>query len=55
MKMKKCPACGAYTFKESCPKCKGKTGDPAPAKFSPDDKYVKYRLEWRLRNERSED
>ena len=27
-----------------CPKCNGETKNSHPAKFSPDDKYMKYRL-----------
>gem|GEM_PF-563728 len=41
--MKKCKSCGVYTFKEECPECKGKTVNPHPAKFSPEDPYGKYR------------
>jgi len=43
MKMRKCPACKTYTFKELCPKCKEKTVSPLPPSFSPKDKYGKYR------------
>ncbi|MFH1786751.1 MAG: RNA-protein complex protein Nop10 [archaeon] len=46
----KCPTCYRYTLKEKCPVCAAETIIPAPARFSPDDKYVKYRLEWRLKN-----
>jgi H/ACA ribonucleoprotein complex subunit 3 len=42
-KMKKCEKCSTYTFKESCPKCGGKTINPVPAKYSPLDAYGKYR------------
>ena len=43
MKMRKCPVCGTYTFKEVCPKCGAKTIVPNPPKYSPIDKYGKYR------------
>jgi H/ACA ribonucleoprotein complex subunit 3 len=43
MKMRKCPNCKSYTFKDSCPKCGSKTINPEPPKFSPEDKYGKYR------------
>lgn len=43
MKIRKCPACNKYTFKEICPACNGKTENPNPPKFSPEDKYGKYR------------
>lgn len=43
-KMRKCMACGRYTFKESCPGCNSSpTATPHPAKFSPQDAYAKYR------------
>jgi len=51
--MKKCLKCGRYTLKEKCPLCGSETKDPKPARFSPDDKYVRYRLEWRMKNEGS--
>lgn len=38
----KCAACGSYTLKEKCD-CGGSATTPKPAKFSPDDKYAKYR------------
>ena len=31
-------------MKNECPACKNKTETAHPAKFSPDDKYLKYRL-----------
>ena len=43
MRMKKCKPCGAYTFKDVCPKCGGPTVSPQPPKFSPLDPYGKYR------------
>lgn len=41
--MMKCPACGNYTLKGNCPKCGKKTERPIPARYSPEDKYGKYR------------
>jgi len=38
-----CGKCGGYTMKEHCPKCKVKTDNPKPAKYSLDDAYGKYR------------
>jgi len=43
MKMKKCLSCKIYTFKEVCPKCNSKTSNPRPPRFSPEDKYGKWR------------
>jgi H/ACA ribonucleoprotein complex subunit 3 len=41
--LSKCTACGSYTMKFVCPKCGQATGFAHPAKYSPDDKYAKYR------------
>ncbi|TAL47536.1 RNA-protein complex protein Nop10 [archaeon] len=43
MRIRKCPKCNIYTFKDTCIKCKGPTSSPEPPKFSPQDKYGKYR------------
>lgn len=43
--LRKCEMCGEYTLRESlCPYCGGKVRVPHPPKFSPDDKYLKYRM-----------
>jgi len=42
-KILKCQNCGTYTMKGKCPDCKGKAVNIIPAKFSPEDKYGKYR------------
>ncbi len=39
----RCDKCKEYTLKETCPKCNIKTLSPKPVKFSPEDKYGKYR------------
>jgi len=40
----KCLQCGRYTIdKGRCPYCGGALKNPHPAKFSPEDKYGKYR------------
>ena len=42
--LRKCIECGRYTLKkDKCPYCEGNVKIPHPAKFSPDDKYAKYR------------
>ena len=41
--MRKCKECGEYTLEESCPECNVKTGVIFPARYSPQDKYGKYR------------
>ncbi|HEU5460646.1 MAG TPA: RNA-protein complex protein Nop10 [Nitrososphaeraceae archaeon] len=42
--LRKCLKCKIYTLKNQCPNCSAITVDPTPAKFSPDDKYILYRL-----------
>jgi H/ACA ribonucleoprotein complex subunit 3 len=43
--LRKCVKCGKYTLRtDSCPYCGGNVRVPHPAKFSPDDKYLKYRM-----------
>lgn len=39
-----CPKCNRYTLKLCCPGCSEETRSAHPAKFSPDDKYMRYRL-----------
>ena len=49
--LRKCPSCDSYTLKDSCPHCGGATFMPVPAKYSPGDRYGKYRR--RLKKESS--
>jgi len=42
--IRKCPECRTYTLKDICPRCGSKTVSATPPRFSPVDKYVKYRL-----------
>ena len=42
--LRKCSKCNHYTLKGKCPKCNEETISVHPAKFSPDDKYMRYRL-----------
>jgi len=42
--LRKCSECGVYTLKDTCKKCNGETKSVHPAKFSPDDKYLRYRI-----------
>ncbi|MCL2475479.1 RNA-protein complex protein Nop10 [Candidatus Bathycorpusculum sp.] len=43
--LRKCEKCGIYTLnKANCTACGGNVRIPHPAKFSPDDKYLKYRM-----------
>ena len=43
MKIRKCKKCGRYTLKERCPECGAETVSAHPPRFSPEDKYGKYR------------
>jgi H/ACA ribonucleoprotein complex subunit 3 len=45
MKLRKCPICKKYTLKEICPYCGQKTIFPHPPKYSPLDKFGKFRRE----------
>ncbi|MFH1440338.1 MAG: RNA-protein complex protein Nop10 [Candidatus Woesearchaeota archaeon] len=40
----KCNKCSKYTMKEKC-ECGGKAVEAKPPKYSPEDKYGKYRRE----------
>jgi len=48
--MKKCVKCKRYTMVDICPICKGKVRVAHPARFSPVDKYVEYRISVRELN-----
>jgi len=43
MAMLKCPAGHGYTLKEKCGVCGAKTSDPRPPRYSPVDKFGKWR------------
>ncbi|MEM5805533.1 MAG: RNA-protein complex protein Nop10 [Candidatus Aenigmatarchaeota archaeon] len=47
-KIRKCTTCKIYTFKEMCPKCGIKTINPNPPRFSPIDKFGKYRRKLKI-------
>lgn len=38
-----CKKCNQYTMKRECPECKEEALSTKPAKYSPDDKWGKYR------------
>jgi H/ACA ribonucleoprotein complex subunit 3 len=42
--IRKCSECGRYTLKAECVKCNKQTMLVHPAKFSPDDKYMRLRI-----------
>jgi H/ACA ribonucleoprotein complex subunit 3 len=42
-KIRKCVSCAAYTMQQGCPQCGRETRTAHPPKYSPVDKYAKYR------------
>ena len=38
-----CRVCGTYTLSADCPEGHGPTRTPHPARFSPQDRWAKYR------------
>jgi len=48
MRLRKCRGCGVYTLREECPNCGKKTSSPHPPRFSPEDRYGKYRRLMRM-------
>ncbi|MFA5246392.1 MAG: RNA-protein complex protein Nop10 [Candidatus Micrarchaeia archaeon] len=41
--LKYCKKCKLYTMAESCPKCGQQAATPHPAKYSPQDKFARFR------------
>ena len=42
--LRKCEKCNIYSLNEKCKNCSDITKSAHPAKFSPDDKYMRYRI-----------
>ncbi|SMD30709.1 RNA-protein complex protein Nop10 [Picrophilus oshimae] len=42
--IRRCPSCNIYTLKEYCPRCSARTCMAIPVRFSPADKFQRYRL-----------
>lgn len=42
-RLRRCPCDRTYTLQEKCPACGRPTVSAHPARFSPDDRYGKYR------------
>ncbi|MFY9966222.1 MAG: RNA-protein complex protein Nop10 [Nitrososphaeraceae archaeon] len=42
--MRLCRSCARYTLKLDCPACGSITINPHPPRYSPDDKYIRYRV-----------
>ncbi|WP_010916669.1 RNA-protein complex protein Nop10 [Thermoplasma volcanium] len=43
--IRKCRKCGRYTMEEICPVCGSQTYIAVPPRFSPVDRFKKYRME----------
>ena len=41
--MFRCGECARYTLGKECPKCSSATHSPLPPRYSPEDRYGKYR------------
>ena len=44
----RCKHCDQYTLSMVCPNCQNRTINPAPPRFSPEDKYGKYRRKLKM-------
>lgn len=53
-RMRKCKECNEYTLQEICPTCNNKSGVIYPARYSPQDKYGKYRRKLKKQQENEE-
>lgn len=49
MRILRCVKCKKYTMKEKCTQCGSDTREVLPAKFSPQDRYGKYRRMLKLK------
>tara|TARA_B100000676_G_scaffold228602_1_gene226816 strand:- start:190 stop:342 length:153 start_codon:yes stop_codon:yes gene_type:complete len=38
-----CKSCNIFTISKKCPDCSSATSNPLPPRYSPEDKYGKYR------------
>jgi H/ACA ribonucleoprotein complex subunit 3 len=47
--MRRCEKCRTYTLKEACGNCGSRTVLAHPPKFSPQDKYLKLRMQGLVR------
>ena len=43
MALLRCRGCGRYTLGPKCPACGAQTARPGPARYSPEDRYGRYR------------
>ncbi|KHO53344.1 MAG: H/ACA ribonucleoprotein complex subunit 3 [archaeon GW2011_AR18] len=47
----RCTKCRIYTLERKCTKCNSECLTTKPAKYSPEDKYAKYRLEYKKKEQ----
>ncbi|MCW6168837.1 MAG: RNA-protein complex protein Nop10 [Thermoplasmatales archaeon] len=53
--IRKCSKCGVYTLELVCPKCGGPTEVALPERYSPIDRFGKYRLKMMEGNSNGKD
>jgi H/ACA ribonucleoprotein complex subunit 3 len=41
--LRRCVACRRYSLRASCPACGAATSSPHPARYSPQDRWARYR------------
>ncbi|MCS7127857.1 MAG: RNA-protein complex protein Nop10 [Sulfolobales archaeon] len=46
--MRRCIKCGRYTLKDRCPICSSQVIVPHPPRFSPEDRFVEYRVKAKM-------
>ncbi|MCJ2556970.1 MAG: RNA-protein complex protein Nop10 [Candidatus Thermoplasmatota archaeon] len=46
--IRKCKDCDIYTLGGGCPKCGSSTGMALPPRFSPEDRYGRFRRQLKL-------
>jgi rRNA maturation protein Nop10 len=44
--IQQCTSCGSYGLDESC-RCGGTRASPKPPKYNPNNKHVKYRVQYK--------
>lgn len=52
--IRKCPVCGSYGLSAACP-CGAERLSPKPPKYSPEDRYAKYRRQYKAEQAQSKD
>ncbi|GAG07067.1 unnamed protein product, partial [marine sediment metagenome] len=55
MALSRCPVCGDYTLEDACSRCGGNTERAGPARYSPEDRYGRYRRALKKQAEGQED